>query len=149
MILDFGGVLDGYCVDISRTVAVGVADDERRRLYSAVEEAQLAAIDKICPGVSAEEVDAAARAVLDGYSLGDAFGHSTGHGLGLEVHELPRVGRTRESVKPVALERGMVFTVEPGVYIQGLGGVRIEDDVLVTTSGAEVLTHGAGELVVA
>jgi Xaa-Pro aminopeptidase len=147
VILDFGGVLDGYCVDISRTVVVGIADAECRRLYSAVQEAQRAAIDKVIPGVSAEQVDAAARDVLDSYGLGEAFGHSTGHGLGLDVHELPRVGRKQASAEPVMLESGMVFTIEPGVYIPGLGGVRIEDDVLVTTSGVELLSHSAGELV--
>lgn len=147
VILDFGGVLDGYCVDISRTVVVGIADAECRRLYSAVQEAQRAAIDKVIPGVSAEQVDAAARDVLDSYGLGEAFGHSTGHGLGLDVHELPRVGRKQASAEPVMLESGMVFTIEPGVYVPGLGGVRIEDDVLVTASGVELLTHSAGELV--
>ena len=147
VILDFGGVLDGYCVDISRTVVVGIADAECRRLYSAVQEAQRAAIDKVIPGVSAEQVDAAARDVLDSYGLGEAFGHSTGHGLGLDVHELPRVGRKQASAEPVMLESGMVFTIEPGVYVPGLGGVRIEDDVLVTTSGVELLSHSAGELV--
>ena len=147
VILDFGGVLDGYCVDISRTVVVGIADAECRRLYSAVQEAQRAAIDKVIPGVSAEQVDAVARDVLDSYGLGEAFGHSTGHGLGLDVHELPRVGRKQASAEPVMLERGMVFTIEPGVYVPGLGGVRIEDDVLVTASGVELLTHSAGELV--
>jgi len=147
VILDFGGVLDGYCVDISRTVVVGIADAECRRLYSAVQEAQRAAIDKVIPGVSAEQVDAAARDVLDSYGLGEAFGHSTGHGLGLDVHELPRVGRKQASAEPVMLESGMVFTIEPGVYVPGLGGVRIEDDVLVTASGVELLSHSAGELV--
>ena len=147
VILDFGGVLDGYCVDISRTVVVGIADAECRRLYSAVQEAQRAAIDKVIPGVSAEQVDAVARDVLDSYGLGEAFGHSTGHGLGLDVHELPRVGRKQASAEPVMLESGMVFTIEPGVYVPGLGGVRIEDDVLVTASGVELLTHSAGELV--
>tara|TARA_B100001013_G_scaffold320382_1_gene229766 strand:- start:58 stop:651 length:594 start_codon:yes stop_codon:yes gene_type:complete len=147
VILDFGGVLDGYCVDISRSVVVGIADAECRRLYSAVQEAQRAAIDKVIPGVSAEQIDAAARDVLDSYGLGEAFGHSTGHGLGLDVHELPRVGRKQASAEPVVLERGMVFTIEPGVYVPGLGGVRIEDDVLVTASGVELLTDCAGELV--
>ena len=147
VILDFGGVLDGYCVDISRTVVVGIADAECKRLYSAVQEAQRAAIDKVIPGESAEQVDAAARDVLDSYGLGEAFGHSTGHGLGLDVHELPRVGRKQATAEPVMLERGMVFTIEPGVYVPGLGGVRIEDDVLVTASGVERLTYSAGELV--
>jgi len=147
VILDFGGVLDGYCVDISRTVVVGIADAECKRLYSAVQEAQRAAIDKVIPGESAEQIDAAARDVLDSYGLGEAFGHSTGHGLGLDVHELPRIGRKQVTAEPVMLARGMVFTIEPGVYVPGLGGVRIEDDVLVTASGVERLTYSAGELV--
>lgn len=147
VILDFGGVLDGYSVDVSRTVSVGRVSEECRRLYSAVEEAQLAAIDRVGPGSTAEEVDGAARTVLDRYELGDAFGHSTGHGLGLDVHELPRVGRPRAGVKPEMLLCGMVFTIEPGVYVSGLGGVRIEDDVVVTGSGGELLTWSARGLV--
>ena len=148
VILDFGGVLEGYCVDICRSVAVGIASEESIRLYTAVYEAQLAAIEKVMPGVTAEEIDAAARVVLDGYGFGERFGHSTGHGLGLDVHELPRVGRARAEAKPVPLECGMVFTVEPGVYVPGVGGVRIEDDVVVTESGVERLTLNGGELVV-
>jgi len=148
VILDFGGVLDGYSVDISRTVSVGRASAACSRLYSAVEEAQLAAIETARPGVTAEEVDGAARTVLDAYGLGEAFGHSTGHGLGLDVHELPRVGRIRAGVKPEMLVRGMVFTIEPGVYVPGLGGVRIEDDVVVSGSGAELLTWSERGLVV-
>ena len=148
VILDFGGVLEGYCVDICRSVAVGIASEESIRLYTAVYEAQLAAIEKVVPGVTAEEVDATARVVLDRYGFGELFGHSTGHGLGLDVHELPRVGRARADVKPVPLECGMVFTVEPGVYVPGVGGVRIEDDVVVTESGVERLTLNGGELVV-
>jgi Xaa-Pro aminopeptidase len=149
VILDFGGVVDGYCVDMSRTVCVrGHEDppffqgppDPKRTWYLAVQEAQRAAIDTVMPGVSAEQVDAAARDVLDSYGLGEFFGHSTGHGLGLDVHELPRVGRARAKVQPVILEPGMVFTIEPGVYVPGVGGVRIEDDVLVTESGVELLT---------
>ena len=149
VILDFGGVLDGYSVDISRTVLIGRVPTACSRLYSAVEEAQLAAIEKVCPGITAEEVDGAARTVLEGYGLGEAFGHSTGHGLGLDVHELPRVGRARAGVKPERLVRGMVFTIEPGAYVPGLGGVRIEDDVVVTRSGAELLTANERGLVVA
>ena len=118
------------------------------RLYAAVEEAQLAAIESVCPGVMAEEVDGAARIVLDRQGLGEAFGHSTGHGLGLDVHELPRVGRTRADVKPEMLVPGMVFTIEPGAYVPGLGGVRIEDDVAVSDSGVELLTFNARGLVV-
>ena len=140
VVLDFGGVYDGYCVDLSRTVQLGPIHPEFRRIYDAVAEAQQAAIAAVRPGVTATDVDAAARAVLDRYGLGDAFGHGTGHGLGLEVHEEPRVGRPVPGLPDVALAPGMIFTIEPGVYIEGFGGVRIEDDVLVTETGREVLT---------
>ena len=100
-----------------------------------------AAIAVVRPGVPAGAVDSAARQVLGRYGLGEAFGHGTGHGLGLEVHEEPRVGRPVPGIDDVPLEPGMVFTVEPGAYVDGLGGVRIEDDVLVTDMGCEVLTR--------
>ena len=140
VVLDFGGVYDGYCVDLTRTVPLGNAGEDFRRLFAAVTEAQQAAIRSVKPGVLASEVDAAAREVLGRYGLEEAFGHGTGHGLGLEVHEEPRVGRARAGLPDVPLEPGMVFTIEPGVYVDGVGGVRIEDDVLVTGSGCEVLT---------
>ncbi|MYD71950.1 MAG: aminopeptidase P family protein [Acidobacteria bacterium] len=144
VLLDFGGVHHRYCVDLSRTVAVGTIPDEARRLHDAVAEAQAAAIAAAVPGVRASEVDAAARAALERHDLADAFGHSTGHGLGIEVHELPRIGRPRVSgegeTDDAVLAPGMVFTIEPGVYVPGFGGVRIEDDVLMTEDGPEVLT---------
>ena len=141
VVLDFGGVYDGYCVDLSRTVQVGDGRPEFRRMFDAVAEAQLAAIAAVRPGVTASEVDAAARGVLARHGLAEAFGHGTGHGLGLEVHEEPRVGRPSSGLVDTPLEPGMVFTIEPGAYVDGVGGVRIEDDVLVTTSGCEVLTR--------
>jgi Xaa-Pro aminopeptidase len=140
LVLDFGGVLDGYCCDLTRTVAIGPPSDDTRRLHDAVYTAQAAALAAIRPGIEASEVDAAARSVLEARGLGEAFGHGTGHGLGLEVHEEPRVTKRRADVAPVVLTPGMVFTVEPGAYLAGFGGVRIEDDVLVTDSGCEVLT---------
>ena len=140
VVLDFGGVLDGYCSDLTRTVAVGNPSPEARRLHDAVREAQAAAIDVVKPGVTTADVDGAARQVLVGHGLGEAFGHGTGHGLGLDVHEDPRVSKPRSDVPPERLEPGMVFTVEPGAYVPGFGGVRIEDDVLVTETGCEVLT---------
>ncbi len=140
VVLDFGGVLDGYCSDLSRTVAVASASAEAQRVYSAVREAQQAAIDAVKPGITTTDVDRAARRVLEAHGLGEAFGHGTGHGLGLDVHEEPRVTRPRADVAPVPLEPGMVFTIEPGAYLPGWGGVRIEDDVLVTTHGCDVLT---------
>jgi Xaa-Pro aminopeptidase len=144
VVLDFGGVYDGYCVDLTRTVELGDAGANFRRLFAAVAEAQLAAIAAVRPGVLASTVDDAARAVLGRYGLEDAFGHGTGHGLGLEVHEEPRIGRPLGGQPDLVLEPGMVFTVEPGVYIPGLGGVRIEDDVLVTEQGCVVLTANGG-----
>ena len=146
LVLDFGGVLDGYCCDLTRTVSIGPPSAESQRLYDAVLAAQQAAIAAVRPGVEASAVDAAARGVLQARGLGEAFGHGTGHGLGLEVHEEPRIGQRRDAVPPVTLQPGMVFTVEPGAYIPGFGGVRIEDDVLVTETGCEVLTAVPREL---
>jgi Xaa-Pro aminopeptidase len=149
VVLDFGGVLDGYCSDLTRTVAIGRPSSESRRLYDAVFAAQQAALAAVRPGIEASAVDAAARSVLEDRGLSDAFGHGTGHGLGLDVHEEPRIGRPRPDVAPVTLAPGMVFTVEPGVYLPGFGGVRIEDDVLVTETGCEVLTRVPHGLVIA
>jgi Xaa-Pro aminopeptidase len=140
LVLDFGGVLDGYCSDLTRTVAIGRPSADSRRLYDAVSAAQQAAIAAVRPGADASAVDAAARDVLTSLGLGDAFGHGTGHGLGLDVHEEPRIGRPRPDAASVTLTPGMVFTIEPGAYLPGFGGVRIEDDVLVTDTGCDVLT---------
>jgi Xaa-Pro aminopeptidase len=141
VVLDFGGVYDGYSVDLTRTVELGTPSSEWRRLRSAVAEAQEAAIAAVAPGVPSHRVDAAARAVLERHGLGEAFGHATGHGLGLDVHEEPRIARHTAGQPEVLLVPGMVFTVEPGAYVDGVGGVRIEDDVLVTGTGCEVLTR--------
>ena len=147
MVLDFGAVLDGYCSDLTRTVAVGEVSTRAEDVYTAVRDAHQAAIDTVRPGVAASVVDEAARQVLRNRGLGEAFSHSTGHGLGLEVHELPRIAKAREGTTPDAiLQSGMVFTVEPGAYLPGWGGVRIEDDVLVTDKGCEVLTSVTREL---
>jgi len=147
VVLDFGGVLDGYCCDLTRTVSIGPPSPEARRLYTAVYDAHQAAIAAIRPGVESTAVDAAARSVLESRGLGEAFGHGTGHGLGLNVHEEPRITRPRSDVPAVPLVPGMVFTVEPGAYLAGFGGVRIEDDVLVTETGCEVLTSVPRELI--
>jgi Xaa-Pro aminopeptidase len=140
VVLDFGGVYDGYCVDLTRTVQLGETGPRFRQMFAAVAEAQQAAIAAVRPGAMASTVDRAAREVLGRYGLEDAFGHGTGHGLGLEVHEEPRVGKLTVGQLDVPLEPGMVFTIEPGAYLEGVGGVRIEDDVLVTAEGCEVLT---------
>ena len=154
VVLDFGAVYDGYCVDLSRTVAIGEPDAETRRMHEAVRQAQDAAIAAVAPGVPASVVDAAAREALARQGLADRFVHGTGHGLGIEVHEAPRISKPRPSSAGGLLspddiiEPGMVFTVEPGVYVPGLGGIRIEDDVLVTSEGCEVLTAVPRGLVV-
>lgn len=148
VVLDFGGVLNGYCVDITRTVAMGRASAEGREWHQAVCEAQAMAMASVRPGVLAHEVDRAARTTLEARGLGKAFGHATGHGLGLDVHEDPRLGREVPGRPPVRLEPGMVCTIEPGVYFPGKGGVRIEDDVLVTNEGYERLTDIPYDLVV-
>ena len=144
VVLDFGGVYDGYCVDLTRTVQLSDTGDEFRRLFAAVAEAQRQAIAAVRPGVKASTVDDAARAALGRYGLEEAFGHGTGHGLGLEVHEEPRIGKPLAGQPDLILEPGMVFTVEPGAYVEGIGGVRIEDDVLVTGDGCIVLTANGG-----
>ena len=152
VVLDFGGVYGGYCVDLTRTVAIGKADAEMRRVYAAVLEAQQAAIAASRSGVRAGDIDRAARQTLGRHHLAEAFGHSTGHGLGVEIHEAPRVGPRREATADAPastdelIEPGMVFTIEPGAYIPGWGGVRIEDDVLVTAGGVELLTNVPREL---
>ncbi len=136
VVLDLGAILRHYCSDLTRTVYVGRAPERVRQWYAAVLEAQGAAKDAIKPGITAGEVDAAARNVLQGKGLGRYFVHSTGHGVGLEIHEDPRIARDQKRV----LEAGNVVTVEPGVYVEGVGGIRIEDEALVTRHGAEILT---------
>ena len=142
VVIDMGAFQDGYASDMTRMLSVGAPDTKVKRMYRAVLEAQLAAIDAVRPGVTAVSVDAAARRVLAGYGLDHCFIHSTGHGLGLEIHEPPRLGkRDRHRLRP-----GMAITIEPGAYIEGFGGVRIEDTVLVTESGCEILTPTAKDL---
>lgn len=136
VLLDFGARVDGYCSDCTRTVVLGPASDEQRELYELVLEAQLVGIGAIAPKVACKDVDAAARAVIAEAGYGDAFGHGLGHGIGLDIHEEPRFNEPSKDV----LEGGEVMTVEPGVYLPGRGGVRIEDCVLVTENGCEVLT---------
>jgi Xaa-Pro aminopeptidase len=143
VVLDLGAILAHYCSDITRTVYVGRAPARVKQWYRAVLEAQIAAIAAVRAGVSCGDVDAAARQVLAGYKLDRLFTHSTGHGLGLEVHEDPRVARGQK----VRLEPGFVVTIEPGVYMAGVGGIRIEDDVAVHPESTEVLTRIPRDLI--
>jgi Xaa-Pro aminopeptidase len=145
VVLDFGGVYDSYCVDLTRTVSVGRADDRAREVHAAVLEAHDRAIRTVEPGTSRFAVDAAARDWLTARGMGEAFGHGTGHGLGIDIHEDPRITRPTPDAPgddgDRELAAGMVFTIEPGAYFPGWGGVRIEDDVLVTDHGVDVLTN--------
>ncbi|HMJ22295.1 MAG TPA: Xaa-Pro peptidase family protein [Terriglobales bacterium] len=143
VVCDFGVILTDYCSDMTRTVHVGRPSAGERRAYQAVKEAQQAAVDSVGPGISVGEVDRAARKVLQNSGLENYFTHSTGHGVGLEIHEAPRVGAGQTEI----LQPGMVITIEPGVYLPGRWGVRIEDMVVVTERGCEVLTPTSKELI--
>jgi Xaa-Pro aminopeptidase len=153
VVVDFGGVLDGYAVDITRTLSVGAPDHEAGRLHAAVLEAQTAAARALKPGQRVQDVDLAARAVLEARGFGGAVRHATGHGLGLDVHEEPRLSRDAPAEAPL-LAAGMVVTIEPGAYIdapEGSGramGVRIEDDLVVAGGEPEWLTSAPRDLVV-
>src|SRR5450432_409373 len=135
VVCDFGVILSGYCSDMTRTVHVGRPTTEERRAYEAVRSAQQAAIDAVRPGITVGEVDLAGRKLLKKEGLAAYFTHSTGHGVGLEIHETPRIATGQTEV----LLPGMVVTIEPGIYLPGRWGVRIEDMVVVTRSGCEVL----------
>jgi len=143
IILDYGVILAGYCSDMTRTVHTGPVSKVHRRMYESVRKAQLASIEAVRPGVDAGEVDRAGRDVLKKAGYDAYFTHSTGHGVGIEVHESPRLakGQTQK------LAPGMVITIEPGIYIPDEGGVRIEDMVLVTELGHEVLTPTTKDLI--
>lgn len=141
VLFDFGAVVDGYACDMTRTVAFGEPPPELRRVYRIVQGAQQAALEGIREGLTGKEADALAREPIEAAGYGARFGHSLGHGIGLEVHENPRLARTSEHV----LAAGMVVTVEPGIYIENLGGVRIEDNAVIGPEAAEILT-GASNL---
>ncbi|WP_327078791.1 Xaa-Pro peptidase family protein [Planococcus glaciei] len=140
--LDYGALYNGYISDITRTVAVGEPSDKLKEIYQVVLDAQVLGVEKIGPGMTGIEADAIARDYIKSKGYGEAFGHSTGHGIGLEVHEAPGLSFKSQTV----LEPGMAVTVEPGIYLPGIGGVRIEDDILITESGNERLTHSTKEL---
>jgi len=136
VVIDSGVILRGYCSDMTRTLHMGRVGNLERQWYDAVLEAQLAGIAAVSPGKTAGEIDAATRQVLSKAKLGRYFTHSTGHGVGLEIHEAPRLGKGQNE----QLEAGMVITIEPGIYVPRKGGIRIEDMVLVTARGSRVLT---------
>lgn len=150
VLIDMGATLDGYTSDMTRMVFAGSPPRKVRDLYNAVAEAQQAGLDAVRPGIPVSKVDAAARSVLKSHKLEKEFVHSTGHGLGLEIHEAPRIGKPQKGAKKkdeMKLKAGMVITIEPGAYITGFGGVRIEDTVLVTETGCEVLTPTSKEFI--
>jgi Xaa-Pro aminopeptidase len=142
--LDFGAYYHGYCSDLTRTVVLGKPTERHKQIYDTVLEAQLLALEKLKPGMTGREVDAIARNVITKAGYGDHFGHGTGHGLGMEIHEAPRLSLLSDTV----LEPGMVVTVEPGIYIPGFGGVRIEDDVVITENGIRILTKSSKDFTV-
>jgi len=143
VVLDFGGMFHGYAVDLTRTITVGPANARQRRLLEDVAAAQDAGYAIVRPGVPATDIDRATREAMERAGLGSAFGHGTGHGLGLEVHERPRVAPFRAELPGEPLQPGMVFTIEPGAYFPDWGGARIEDDAALTSSGAKWLTDVA------
>jgi Xaa-Pro aminopeptidase len=143
LLVDFGAQVDGYCADLTRTMVVGARADERQRLiHGVVQSAQRRAIEHLRPGMTGREGDALAREVITTRGLGDAFGHSLGHGLGLEVHEAPRLSPSSDAALPLHA----VVTVEPGIYFPGWGGIRLEDDVHLGPAGAECLSDGRTDL---
>lgn len=143
VLLDFGAQYSGYTGDITRTLFLGSATPEFRKVYTTVLDAQLASIEAIRPGVSGKDVDAIARGIITEAGYGENFGHGLGHQLGLNVHDGPALSPKSE----IVLEEGMVVTVEPGIYIEGWGGVRIEDDVVVRSDGPELLTSSPKRLI--
>jgi Xaa-Pro aminopeptidase len=144
VVIDFGCIVDGYCSDMTRTVSVGDPGPDARRVWDVVAASQRAGRDAVRAGVTCASVDRASRAVIEDAGWGPSFAHGTGHGVGLEIHEAPRVSASSDGT----LEPGHVVTVEPGVYLPGTGGVRIEDTVVVTSDGATALTEFPKSLVI-
>ncbi|RNF40843.1 M24 family metallopeptidase [Planococcus salinus] len=142
VLFDLGVVHKGYCSDITRTLALGEPDEEQKAVYDVVLQAELAALNAVKPGVTAAELDQTAREVIEKAGYGDYFTHRLGHGLGVSVHEFPSIHGSND----MKMEPGMVFTLEPGIYVPGKVGVRIEDDVALTENGVEVLTKFPKEL---
>jgi Xaa-Pro aminopeptidase len=143
LLLDFGAVVDGYCADVTRTVVMGQASAEQHEVYDVVRRANHEALARIRAGMSGKDADAIAREYIDRRGFGELFGHSLGHGLGLEVHEAPRLSKTAEGT----LVEGAVVTIEPGIYRPDWGGVRIEDDVHIGADGPVLLTDFPRDLI--
>jgi Xaa-Pro dipeptidase len=143
LIIDFGASYQGYPSDLTRTFAVGTIDDKARQIYETVKQANTVGRQSARPGLTCQQLDQAVRRVIDEADYGEYFIHRTGHGLGLEIHEAPYIVEGNEAV----LAPGMTFTIEPGIYFQGVGGVRIEDNVVITEDGVEVLTSFARDLI--
>lgn len=143
LLIDFGAGSGGYCSDITRTFVVGKATGEQRELHDVVREANATASAAVRAGMRGKDADALARGYIERRGWGEAFGHSLGHGIGLEVHEAPRLSKAADSPLPV----GAVVTIEPGIYRPGWGGIRIEDDVLITADGSEIITRFPRELI--
>ena len=142
--LDFGALYNGYVSDVTRTVAVGEPSEQLKEIYQIVLDSQMLSLEKIKPGMTGVEADAVARDYIKSKGYGEAFGHSLGHGIGLEVHEGPGLSFRSN----IVLEEGMVITIEPGIYLPGVGGVRIEDDSIMTATGNSKITHSTKELLI-
>ena len=140
--MDFGCLYRGYCSDMTRTVVIGQASDKQREIYETVLRAQETALQGIRPGMTGKEIDALARDVIVDAGYGECFGHALGHSVGLEIHECPNFSTKEKTV----IQPGMVITVEPGIYVEGIGGVRIEDVVIITEDGCENITHSPKQL---
>jgi Xaa-Pro aminopeptidase len=143
VVLDFGARVGGYCADMTRTVVIGTASDRHREIYDIVSAANAAGAAAVRPGRAGSEIDGAARAIIADAGFGDHFGHGLGHGVGLAVHEMPTLGPRSKDV----LRAGAVCTIEPGVYVPGFGGVRIEDLVAVEEGGCRLLSHAPKHLI--
>jgi len=143
VVFDYGNIVNGYCSDMTRTLVVGQATDQQKEIYETVLKAQMASLEAVKPGITGIELDLIARDIITNAGYGQFFGHGLGHGVGIEIHELPHVNHLgKEPLVP-----GNVITIEPGIYLPELGGVRIEDLVLVTKDGYEVLSHSDKALV--
>jgi Xaa-Pro aminopeptidase len=142
--IDMGCIYDGFCSDLTRTISAGNPSDAMKRIYDIVYQSQLKAVEAAKKGITTKQLDSVARDYITENGYGDKFGHGLGHGLGIEVHEMPSVSQRMD----MELPEGVVVTIEPGIYVEKTGGVRIEDDVLITNGGCEVLNKSPKELII-